>query len=257
MHEIPIGQVWPLADILNRRQLIEDAGLTWSVVESIPVHESIKTGKPDLKTGQSRQHFINNYKQSIINMSKAGLDILCYNFMPVVDWTRTDLEFEYSDGSNALKFDFDQFAAFDLFMMRRKNAENDYSEEQIARAHNIYEEMTEVGKNKLIDTVIKGLPGRTSEAYTMTTFIDAVSVSIVFKAHGYYGNCFLFKPCISRLMMTYRWKKSGKISSVLFVKSPPSPNHTEFSWPFILMILQLLSWDCLELFQLHLMFVKY
>ena len=113
--------------------MIEESGLKWSVVESIPVSESIKTGKIDSTTNMTRQNFISNYKQSIINMSKAGLDILCYNFMPVVDWTRTDLEFEYNDGSNALKFDFDAFAAFDIFLMRRTNAQNDYTPEQYER----------------------------------------------------------------------------------------------------------------------------
>ena len=133
LHEIPIGEIWPLDAILSRRQMIEEAGLKWSVVESIPVAESIKTGKPDPNSKITRQTFITNYKQSIINMSKAGLDILCYNFMPVVDWTRTDLEFEYNDGSNALKFDFDAFAAFDIFLMRRPNAQKDYTDQQFER----------------------------------------------------------------------------------------------------------------------------
>lgn len=98
--------MWPVEDILTRRNLIEAAGLKWSVVESIPVHESIKTGKPDVTSGRNRKYFIDNYKQSIKNMAKAGLDILCYNFMPVVDWTRTDLEFEVSFFSSFRKLYF-------------------------------------------------------------------------------------------------------------------------------------------------------
>jgi len=175
LHEIPIGEIWPLEAILSRRQMIEESGLKWSVVESIPVSESIKTGKIDSTNNMTRQNFISNYKQSIINMSKAGLDILCYNFMPVVDWTRTDLEFEYNDGSNALKFDFDAFAAFDIFLMRRTNAQNDYTPEQYERARKYCENLDDANKTKLINTIIKGLPGRTSEAYTMSTFVEAVS----------------------------------------------------------------------------------
>ncbi len=107
--------------------MIENVGLKWSVVESIPVHETIKTGKPAAPGFRSRQDLIDNYKNSVINMSKAGLDILCYNFMPVVDWTRTDLEFDWQDGSKALKFDMDAFAAFDLHILKRKNASNDFT----------------------------------------------------------------------------------------------------------------------------------
>ena len=166
LHEVPIGQVWPLEAIQARKALIEASGLKWSVVESIPVHESIKTGKPCDFTQNSRQFYINAYKQSIINMSKAGLDILCYNFMPVVDWTRTDLEFEWTDGSQALKFDFDAFAAFDIFLLKRLNAEKDYSDEQMSRARNYFSNLLEKDKETLVDTIVKGLPGRTSEAYT-------------------------------------------------------------------------------------------
>ncbi len=119
------------------------------------MHESIKTGKVDPTSGSSRQAYVNNYKQSIINMSKAGLDILCYNFMPVVDWTRTDLEFEYYDGSNALKFDMDAFAAFDLFAMKRKDACLSYTQDQIERARIFWDKLGQEDKNKLVDTVIK------------------------------------------------------------------------------------------------------
>lgn len=111
-----------------------------------------------------------------MNMSKGGLDILCYNFMPVVDWTRTDLEFEWSNGARALKFDFDAFAVFDIYLMRRQNAEKNYSEEQLQRAKHRNEKMTTVEKSKLSETILKGLPGRTSEAYTMSNFKKAIEV---------------------------------------------------------------------------------
>ena len=175
LHEVPIGQVWPLEAIQARKALIEASSLKWSVVESIPVHESIKTGKI-CEAGNSRQFYINAYKQSIIHMAKSGLDILCYNFMPVVDWTRTDLEFEWTDGSQALKFDFDAFTAFDIFLLKRLNAAKDYSEEQVERARKYFSTLLEKDKEKLVETIVKGLPGRTSQAYTMKSFLDAVQV---------------------------------------------------------------------------------
>ena len=112
----------------------------------------------------------------MINMSKAGLDILCYNFMPVVDWTRTDLEFEWSNGARALKFDFDAFAVFDIYLMGRNNAEQSYSAEQLQRAQNRNANMTADEKRKLTETILRGLPGRTSEAYSMSNFKKAIEV---------------------------------------------------------------------------------
>jgi mannonate dehydratase len=158
LHHVPAGEVWPVEEILERKKIIENAGLTWSVVESIPVHEQIKYGGPD------RDRYIDAYKQSVRNMGKAGLDILCYNFMPVVDWTRTDLDFEWGDGSVALRFDRLEFAAFDLHMLKRPGAELEYTPDQLKQAKDCFDGMTEEKRKTLTYNIIRGLPGSMCDA---------------------------------------------------------------------------------------------
>lgn len=158
LHECPVGDVWTTEAIRERKKLIEDAGLTWSVVESIPVHEQIKYG------GSERDVYIENYAQSIRNLGECGIDILCYNFMPVVDWTRTDLEFEWSDGSSALRFDRKEFAAFDICILKRPGAEAEYSPEEVALAQELFAAMPEAKRKSLTYTIIRGLPGSMCEA---------------------------------------------------------------------------------------------
>ncbi len=172
LHEIPIGEVWPLEVLKDRKRLIEwddsrdiprERGLVWSVVESIPVHEDIKLGKP------SRDVWIEKYKQSIRNVGEIGVKTVCYNFMPVVDWTRTNLEFELEDGAKALAFNMLEFAAFDMFILRRPNAKASYSDEIIKKAKSVFESLSSEQRYILQKNIIAGLPGA-QEGYTLEQF---------------------------------------------------------------------------------------
>ncbi|MEL6558682.1 MAG: mannonate dehydratase [Bacteroidota bacterium] len=163
LHHIPNGEIWSRDQIKKRKDLIEANGLKWSVVESVPVHEDIKK-----RTG-NYQVYIDRYKQTIQNLAAEGIDIICYNFMPVLDWTRTDLSYQLPNGSRALRFDVLRFAVFELFHLKRPGAETEYSEEIKIQAEELFDSMNESDKQLLIQNIIAGLPGA-EEGYTIEQF---------------------------------------------------------------------------------------
>lgn len=167
LHQIPTGAVWTREEITKRKALIEAEGLRWSVAESLPVHEGIKINSAD------RSRLIENYKESIRNLGRCGVDTVCYNFMPVLDWSRTDLDTVFKDGSITSKFELRVFAAFDLFILRREGAEADYSQEERDAAKRYFEGLSERDREKLLQTILLGFPG-SGDAYTIEQLRTAI-----------------------------------------------------------------------------------
>ncbi|GAB3973229.1 mannonate dehydratase [Spirosoma terrae] len=168
LHQIPVGAVWSVEAIEERKRLIEAANdryspLHWAVVESLPVHEDIKKGRPD------RALYIDNYKQSLRNLAACGINTVCYNFMPVLDWSRTNLSYEMPDGSLALRFVWEDFALFDLCILKRPDAESDYEPDVAQAARQRFARMTADEVATLVNVVLLGLPG-SNEAFSLDTF---------------------------------------------------------------------------------------
>lgn len=168
LHDIPPGEVWSVEAIQERQQIVKAAGLVWSVVESVNVSEQIK------QRGKLWQQHIDNYIATLRNLATCGIHTVCYNFMPVLDWLRTDLEYELPDGSISMRFDACSLAAFDLFILKRPGAEADWSEEQQRSAHTYLDQLSETAQDRLVRTVLAGLPG-TTEVYTLDYVRNAIA----------------------------------------------------------------------------------
>lgn len=184
LHQIPVGDIWTVEAINERKQLIEAAGMTWTVIESLPVSDDIKRQK-----GNYLQH-IQNYQQSLRNVAACGLKVVTYNFMPVLDWLRTDIEYTMPDGSKALYFERLAFVAFDLFLLKRPGAEKDYSADEIKRATEKFAVMSDSEKERVFRNAMLGLPG-SDDAFTPEQVLKALKSyegidATKLKAHLFY-----------------------------------------------------------------------
>ena len=189
LHEIPTGEVWPLSVIQSRKAEIEAAGMNWSVVESVPLHNDIKT-----RTGDYLR-YIANYQETLRNLGAAGIDTVCYNFMPVVDWTRTNLSYQLPNASQALRFEMTDFIAYDVFMLERENAEQDYNQEQLDVAKARFEALSPAERELLEKNIIAGLPGGEG-SYDREGIRKAIAQFIALGTEGYRQHLYAFLQAV-------------------------------------------------------------
>ena len=178
LDHIPTGESWPIADILERKKIIEAHGLQWLVTESLPIHHSIKT------RGENYEYYLNSYKESIRNLGHAGITTICYNFMPAVDWTRTNLRYQLASGAYALRFDIAEFAIYDVHILKRDTAAADYDFDTLERAKQRFDVMSDIDKTQLEHNIIAGLPGGNDS-------FDRESVRLVINEYNSLGAAYL------------------------------------------------------------------
>lgn len=209
LHHIPHGEIWPLEDIQERKAIIEKAGLTWAVVESVPVHEEIKTAGTKLK------HYLDNYNQTLSNLAQCDIKIVCYNFMPVLDWTRTMLDLKLENGAKTLYFDWIDLAVFDIYILKRVQAEIDYSDRILSEAKVRYSRYNQSELDNLEKVVLMGIPGE--ENITLSNLQQSIDTYAKIGKNGLRDNLTFFLNAISSTC------ESNGIKMTIHPDDPPYP----------------------------------
>ena len=215
LHHIPNGQVWSVNEINKRKNEIENNGLKWDVVESLPVHEDIKTMEGDYSK------LMENYKQSMTNLSLCGINTICYNFMPVLDWTRTNLNLKNNDNSFSLEYNFDAIRAFDLYILKRKEAFLEYSKNQIQKAKKYFDQLSQLQRSELTENILSGLPG-SEETYSIDLFKKKIKKYKNIDSNKFKDNLINFLNLII---------PHAKLNDIMMCIHPDDPPFSIFSLP--------------------------